>query len=73
MSFDWQTIAVVLIVACAFLYASRRALKRLRSFGAKGAAACETGCGKCGDEAAPAARANAPVQISRARTAARRN
>ena len=73
MSFDWQTIAVVLIVACAFLYASRRALRRLRSFGAKGAAGCETGCGKCGDEAVPSKPANTPVQISRVRTAGRRN
>ena len=73
MSFDWQTVAVALIVACAFLYAARRALARLRSFGAKGGAACETGCGKCGDEVTPSRNANAPVQISRARTATRRD
>jgi hypothetical protein len=72
MRLDWQTVAVVLIVACAFFYAARRGLARLRSFGSKGGGACATGCGKCGDEVAPARGANAPVQISRARTAARR-
>jgi hypothetical protein len=69
MSFDWQTIAVFIIVALAALYVARRGLARLRSFTSKGGAACETGCGKCGDEVTPARSANAPVQISRARTA----
>jgi hypothetical protein len=73
MSFDWQTVAVALIVAFAFFYVARRGLARLRSFTAKGGASCATGCGKCGDEAAPSSPANSPVQISRARTAARRN
>jgi hypothetical protein len=73
MSLDWQTIAVALIVAGAFLYVARRGLARLRSFTAKGGAACSTGCGKCGDEVAPSRNVNAPVQISRARTASRRN
>jgi hypothetical protein len=73
MKFDWQTVAVALIVAFAFVYVARRGLARLRSFTAKGGAACATGCGKCGDEATPSRPANAPVQISRARTAARRN
>jgi hypothetical protein len=73
MSLDWQTIAVALIVAGAFLYVARRGLARLRSFGAKGGAACATGCGKCGDEVTPSRPTNAPVQISRARTASRRN
>jgi hypothetical protein len=73
MKFDWQTIAVAVIVACAFLYVARRGLARLRSFTAKGGAACSTGCGKCGDEVAPSKVANSPVQISRVRTAARRN
>ena len=72
MSFDWQAVAVALIIAGAFLYVARRGLARLRSFDAKGGA-CATGCGKCGDEAAPSRPANAPVQISRARTAARRD
>jgi hypothetical protein len=72
MSFDRQTVAVALIVAAAFLYAARRAFARLRSFTAKGGASCATGCGKCGEEAAPARKANAPVQISRARTASPR-
>jgi hypothetical protein len=73
MSFDWQTIAVALIVAFALFYVARRGLARLRSFTAKGGAECATGCGKCGDEAAPSRPANAPVQISRARTSPRRN
>lgn len=72
MSFDWQTIAVALIVAGAFFYVARRGLARLRSFNAKGGS-CATGCGKCGDEVAPSRPTNTPVQISRARTAARRD
>jgi hypothetical protein len=73
MRLDWQTIAVAIIVACAFLYVARRGLARLRSFNAKGGSACATGCGKCGDKVSPSRPTNAPVQISRARTAARRN
>jgi hypothetical protein len=73
MGFDWQTVAVALIVAGALFYVARRGLARLRSFTAKGGAACATGCGKCGDEALPSRPSNAPVQISRARTSARRN
>jgi len=73
MKLDWQTIAVAIIVACAFLYVARRGLARLRSFTTKGGSACATGCGKCGDEVAPSSPTNAPVQISRARTATRRN
>jgi len=73
MNFDWQTIAVALIVAGAFFYVARRGLARLRSFTARGGASCATGCGKCGDEAVTQRPANAPVQISRVRTAGRRN
>jgi hypothetical protein len=73
MNLDWQTVAVALIIASAFFYVARRGLARLRSFNARGDAGCATGCGKCGDEVAPARPTNAPVQISRARTAARRN
>jgi len=68
--FDWQTIAVALIVLAALIYTARRALARLRSFSTSGrgaaASSCATGCGKCGDdEEAPAARpANVFVQIS---------
>jgi hypothetical protein len=72
MKFDWQTVAVALIVACAFLYVARRGLARLRSFTAKGGASCATGCGKCGDEVTPSRPANTPVQISRVRAASRR-
>jgi hypothetical protein len=50
--FDWQLIAVALIIAAAAAYVARRGLKRLRSFGGKqnSLAECSTGCGKCGDE-----------------------
>lgn len=65
--FDWQTIAVALIISGALLYVGRRGLARLRSFRAsRGASAsdCATGCGKCGDEQ-PARPANALVQITK--------
>jgi cytochrome c553 len=67
--FDWQLIAVALIVLAALVYTARRALARLRSFAAGGGAAasssCATACGKCGDEDAQAARpTNVYVQIS---------
>jgi hypothetical protein len=68
--FDWQSIAVALIVAGALFYVAQRALARLRSFlpGAKAATSdCATGCGKCGDDAPAPPRAQV-VQISRART-----
>ena len=66
MAFDWQTIAVALIVAGAFFYVARRGLARLRSFraGSKAEAGCETGCGKCGEEVIPARSANVLIQIS---------
>jgi hypothetical protein len=50
--FDWQALAVALIVLCALAYVARRGFARLRSFraGARGGASCATGCGKCGDE-----------------------
>ncbi len=55
MSFDWQSVAVALIVAGALLYFARRALARLRSFRLTrgGGGSCATGCGKCGDVDAP--------------------
>ena len=75
MSFDWQTIAVALIVAGAFFYAARRALARLRSFraGPKAGAGCATGCGKCGDEVAPARPTKVLVQISQERVGRRKS
>jgi len=75
MLFDWQTIAVALIVAAAFFYVARRGLARLRSFraGAKAGAACETGCGKCGGEVAPAKPASALIQISAQRNGRRKS
>jgi hypothetical protein len=73
MTFDWQTLAVALIVACAFLYVARRALARLRSFRAGAKADCATGCGKCGGESAPPARpANVLVQIGHSKNGGRR-
>jgi hypothetical protein len=73
MKFDWQTVAVALIVAGALLYVARRALARLRSFRAPkgGGGACATGCGTCGDVDAPVRRTHAPVGIGRSKTAAR--
>jgi membrane protein implicated in regulation of membrane protease activity len=66
MNFDWQTIAVVLIIAGALLYVGRRALKRLRSFNPnKGGGSCETGCGTCGDVDAPLRQSNVLVQVGR--------
>jgi FeoB-associated Cys-rich membrane protein len=55
--FDWQAIAVALIVLAALVYTGRRAWSRLRSVSAsKGAAAaCETGCGSCGSNQQPKA------------------
>ena len=68
MNFDWQTIAVVLIIAGALLYVGRRALMRLRSFGTgKGGGACATGCGTCGDVDAPLRQSNVLVQVGKAK------
>ncbi|HYG81809.1 MAG TPA: FeoB-associated Cys-rich membrane protein [Pyrinomonadaceae bacterium] len=55
MTFDWQTIAVALIVLAALVYVGRRAWSRLRAFrAAKNVSApCETGCGTCGDDQKP--------------------
>jgi hypothetical protein len=67
MHFDWQTIAVALIVLAALLYTGRRALTRLRSMRAGRAGAAVPACGNCPSEK-PAALAQAPrvlVQIDR--------
>jgi hypothetical protein len=74
MNFDWQTIAVALIILAALFYVVRRGLARLRSFrlSAKTGGACATGCGKCGEEEAPARPANVLVQIGSSKTARRR-
>jgi hypothetical protein len=61
--FDWQAIAVALIILGALLYVARRALARLRSFRAS-RAACATGCGRCGDEETPAQTAPPLIQIA---------
>ena len=66
MNFDWQTMAVALIIAGALLYIGRRALARLRSFKAsKGGGSCATGCGTCGDVDAPLRQSNSFVQVGR--------
>ena len=66
MNFDWQAIAVALIIAGALLYVGRRALRRLRSFGTgKRGGACATGCGTCGDVDAPLRQSNAFVQVGK--------
>jgi len=67
MNFDWQTIAVALIIAGALFYVGRRALMRLRSFGtSKGSGgSCATGCGTCGDVDAPLRQSNVLVQVGR--------
>ena len=65
--FDWQALAVALIILCALAYVARRGHARLRSFRVRGrsdAAACATGCGGCGDEKETARPANVLVQIS---------
>jgi hypothetical protein len=68
MNFDWQTIAVALIIAGALLYLGRRALARLRSFGTgKGGGSCATGCGSCGDVDAPLRQTNELVRVGRAK------
>lgn len=75
MTFDWQTIAVALIIAGAFFYAARRGLARLRSFraGTKAGAGCATGCGKCGDETIASRPAGVLVQISAQRSKRRKS
>jgi hypothetical protein len=85
MNFDWQNIAVALIVFAACIYAGRRAWARLRAFGRNttttgaDASTCSTGCGACGDATETRAKqagrpASVLVQIGRssATTAARR-
>jgi hypothetical protein len=72
MKFDWQTVAVFIIIAGALLYVARRALTRLRSFKlSKGAGSCETGCGTCGDADAPLRQSNVLVQVGKSKSANR--
>ncbi|MFL6257339.1 MAG: FeoB-associated Cys-rich membrane protein [Pyrinomonadaceae bacterium] len=67
MNFDWQTIAVLLIIAGALFYVGRRVLKRLLSFKTSKSGSCETGCGTCGDVDAPLRQSNAFVQVGRSK------
>ncbi len=75
MTFDWQTVAVALIIFAACLYVARRAAMRLRSLRPRGAgdpaSACETGCGSCGGEPKQTRPAPALVQIDRSRKGAK--
>ena len=69
MSYDWQSIAVALIVLAALLYVARRAWARLRSMRAGAKSAID--CGSCGDGGAKprptAPRPTVLVQIERTR------
>ncbi|HEX8190976.1 MAG TPA: hypothetical protein VF586_21635 [Pyrinomonadaceae bacterium] len=66
MNFDWQSIAVALIIGGALIYVGRRALARLRSFKpGRGGGSCSTGCGTCGDVDAPLRQSNTFVQVGR--------
>lgn len=68
MNFDWQTIAVALIIVGALFYVGRRALMRLRSFKVgKSGGSCETGCGTCGDVDAPLRQSSPFVQVGRSK------
>jgi hypothetical protein len=70
MKFDWQTVAVLIIIAGALLYVGRRVLVRLRSFKVgKGGGSCETGCGTCGDVDAPLRQSNTLVKVGRTKGA----
>ena len=66
MKFDWQTVAVLIIIAGALLYVGRRVLMRLRSFKvSKGGGSCATSCGTCGDADAPLRQSNVLVQVGK--------
>jgi hypothetical protein len=69
MSFDWQTIAVALIVLAALAYVLRGAWARLRSMRAGAPAVGVPACGNCpGGESKPSApRPRVIVQIGRSR------
>lgn len=73
MNFDWQTVAVALIIAGALFYVARRAFARLRSFRMNkgGGGSCETGCGKCGDVDAPVRETRAVVRLGGSKAAGR--
>ena len=70
MNFDWQAIAVALIVAAAVLYVGRRGWARVRSMRGGGRTVAVSDCGSCCDEkpaAAAAPQAKFLVQIGRSR------
>ena len=69
MGFDWQSIAVALVVLAALAYVARRAWARLRSM--RAGAKSPVDCGSCGSgDAKPhssAPQATVLVQIGRGR------
>jgi hypothetical protein len=70
MRFDWQSIAVALVVLAALAYVARRAWARLRSMraGAKSSIDCGS-CGNVGGKPRPTApQATVLVQIGRQRS-----
>ncbi len=67
MFWDWQNIAVALIITGALAYVGRRGLSRFNSFRAKNksgvsASSCASGCGSCGTGSTPAQTAR-PQQV----------
>jgi Fe-S cluster biogenesis protein NfuA len=73
MMWDWQTVAVWLIILAALAYVARRGWVRLHSFRASGKAeaACAGGCGSCGTERTTARTpaTQVLVQLNRSRSA----
>ena len=69
MGFDWQSIAVALVVLAALVYVARRAWARLRSM--RAGAKSLSDCGSCGEGDAKATsrapQATVLVQIGRGR------
>ena len=77
MTFDWQTIAVVILILAASAYVARRGIARLRSFGVgrkPATTSCEVDCGSCGDASTQAGRTQAQtlVKIVSSRTTRRK-
>ena len=75
MIFDWQNVAVILIVLAAISYVGRCGWRRLRSFVLrKGGDSPAASCGSCAGNQKPqnARPLNVLVQIDRSRTTSRR-
>jgi len=73
---DWQTVAVWLIILAALAYVARRGWMRLHSFRASGKAEtpCASGCGSCGTEkmTARTLATQVLVQLNRSHSATKR-